>query len=131
MGTEIYSLAGPYYLPNADRYTADKYTYYIPDVEIEFDIFIHESNRRDIVDYQIMKIGNAHEYQWNYPNILLEANDTAWSRPNGMMMLGWNAPDASTWWGGDFQILPTGEWTHIYIRLTLSNAYVEYNGFVK
>ena len=122
IGDRIFSFNGSIYLPD-HQLIPDAETEYIPDVEIEFDIFLINPNDGHLV----INIGHPHDYLWELPKLLLNSNA---ARPSNEWIFLWDYPYDTGKNYGYFTptLLPTGQWTHIYCRANSEMQYFEQDG---
>ena len=136
IGDLSFILNGPIYLPNHP--TPDDQIQYIPDIEIEFDIFLHSNHNSNAprIDYQVLNVGLPSDYANELPKLML-ASDTSHCCTPGSWFFSWDNPtgypsasNGYLYWGSDSVslTLPIGEWTHIYTRANKYGQYFEQDG---
>ena len=116
IGNIAFSINGPIYLPEHQLEPDDNITY-IPDIEIEFDIFLHNPYGPRS-DYQVLNVGLPDDSLYEFPKLLLDTgfyggepgkwifnfdNPKSFSNTRQTIYLEWNGPT----------ILQTGQWTHL------------------
>ena len=130
IGNLIFSINGSVYLPDHGTNADLTGVPYIPDIEIEFDIFLHQEPSPAVEDYQILNVGQPDDYRWELPKLLLDTSFNngasrewlfAWDNPDGFV------PNPNYLLFRP-TILPLQIWTHIYLRANKYRQYFEEDG---